>query len=193
MGDPCGRGRAVPELLAHTEHTLSKQNRICTLWWCRDLKSSALEFSVWCCLLVVFARSRLWFCKLACKGTGETANKGGYEDASLVRPKNISVLLCLDLQRGKQTHFSHLWCSSWKKANFPQLHVPHPNEPAFPPCTNWRSSLSWATSAGQRGSEKFKPLYSWESKAGLKTAAGFSVDCAGRRHQMNGLVSFFII
>ena len=51
----------------HTQYvTLSKQDRICALWWCRDLTSLAVEFSVWCRLMVwVCPWRRLWFCELA--------------------------------------------------------------------------------------------------------------------------------
>lgn len=38
--------------VVHAEYTLSKQNRICALWWFQGFKSLALEFSVWCCLMV---------------------------------------------------------------------------------------------------------------------------------------------
>lgn len=49
----CNSGWVVPKLAGvHTEHTLSKQNRICALWWFRGFKSLALEFSVCCCLMV---------------------------------------------------------------------------------------------------------------------------------------------
>lgn len=91
----CIRGWAAPKLLAYTQNIrLSKQNRICALWWFRGFKSLALEFSVWCCLVVYVASGRLWFCELAGEWHEKEPRGGKLLGAVFVRLKNINRLSC---------------------------------------------------------------------------------------------------
>lgn len=145
----------------------SKQNRICALWWFQGFKSLAVEFTVWCSLMVWVAAGSGWFCELA----GEWDEKEPRREATVLSIclsdlKNTDVLLCHRWTIGDRT-----WLKStlWPLDPSKPLYFPHMEDGAvtclierdFLVCTDCVSLLprtTTYTAEGHRGSEEFKSI-----------------------------------